>query len=355
MIRKLQRDKAYFRDFGDRLFCDPDLSIYFAHLQNLIMSNPLPYFSADDIAKLLSYDQVVAALRIGFTKDYVIPPRMHLNYENNPSAPENTLLLMPAVSSGEVAGVKIVTVAPDNSSKDLPTIQGIYYLLDAQTGTPKCLMEAKTLTNWRTAGASALASSYLSRTDSQTLLMIGTGSLSPFLIDAHASQRAINRLLVYGRSKQKAEALAESKSDKIQNVEVVHDLEEAVGAADIISAATISKEPLIKGEWLKPGQHIDLVGSYRPDMREADNEVIRRSRVFVDTIGMAPKETGDLAVPIAEGILSLGDIQGDLFGLCKGEVSGRNGTEEITLFKSVGHALEDLVTAQLLLKLNQSS
>ncbi len=322
---------------------------------SLGMDPSIRYFSAAEIHSLLSYDLLIEALKRGFTKQYTIPPRMHLNYDNDPESAQNTLLLMPAVSSGEVAGVKIVTVAPDNSKLDIPTIQGIYYLLDAKTGSPKGLMEAKTLTNWRTAAASALAANFLAHENAQTLLMVGTGSLAPYLIDAHACQKPIKKLMIFGRTKEKAESLAQSKASNFEEVQVVDSLEEAVTEADIISVATISREPLIKGEWLRPSQHIDLVGSYRPDMREADNEVIRRSRVYVDTIGMAPKETGDLALPMAEGILSLGDIQGDLFRLCRGEVSGRKTQDEITLFKSVGHALEDLVAAQLVLGLSNKN
>jgi len=317
------------------------------------MDPTIRYFSAKEMKTLLSYDQLIKALKQGFTQEYNVPPRMHLNYDNESGYQQNTLLLMPAVSSGEVSGVKIVTVAPDNRELKIPTIQGIYYLLDAKTGSPKGLMEAKALTNWRTAAASALAASYLANRSSQTLLMVGTGSLAPYLIDAHASQKPIKKLLVYGRTKEKAETLVQSKKPNFEKVEVVEDLKRAVQEADIISVATISRAPLIKGEWLRSGQHLDLVGSYLPDMREADNEVIRRSRVFVDTLAMAPKETGDLAIPIADGVLSLSDIQGDLFQLCRGKVEGRKSIEEITLFKSVGHALEDLVAAKLILELSE--
>ncbi|MDW3195178.1 MAG: ornithine cyclodeaminase family protein [Cytophagales bacterium] len=314
------------------------------------MSQTIPYLTAQALHNTLNYPDLVNALREGFTKDYLVPPRMHLNYSNQPEKAANTMLLMPAVKSQEDAGVKIITVAPDNSQVGLPSIQGIYYLMDAITGSPKALLEAKTLTNWRTAAASTLASTFLSREDSSSLLLIGTGSLAPYLIEAHAAIRPIKSVMVYGRNKAKAEQLVERFSDQFEQVEAVTDLSEAVQQADIISAATLSAEPLILGSWLRPGQHVDLVGSYLPNMREADDEVIAKGRVYVDNLEMAPKESGDLAIPLASGALSMEDIQGDLFGLCKGEVKGRVTQEEITVFKSVGHALEDLVAAQLVLK-----
>lgn len=314
------------------------------------MSQTIPYLTAQALHNTLNYPDLVNALREGFTKDYLVPPRMHLNYSNHPENTANTMLLMPAVKSQEDAGVKIITVAPDNSQIGLPSIQGIYYLMDATTGSPKALLEAKALTNWRTAAASALASTFLSRENSETLLLVGTGSLAPYLIAAHAAVRPIKSVMIYGRNKEKVEQLAARFSEQFDYVEAVTDLGEAVQKADIISTATFSPDPLISGSWLRPGQHVDLVGSYQPDMREADDEVISRGRVYVDNLEMAPKESGDLAIPLASGVLSLEEIQGDLFGLCKGEVKGRATQEEITVFKSVGHALEDLVAAQLVLK-----
>ncbi len=314
------------------------------------MSHSIPYLSADDLRNALNYPELVAALREGFTKDYLVPPRMHLNYPNRLEKPGNTLLVMPAVKTEEVSGVKVVTVAPENSQVGLPSIQGIYYLMDAVTGSPKALLEAKSLTNWRTAAASALASTYLSREDSNTLLLVGTGSLATYLIEAHMAVRPIKSLLIFGRSREKAAAIASQYSGQFENIEVVTELSLAVQQADIISVATLSPTPLIFGQWLQPGQHLDLIGAYKPDMREVDDEVIKNTQIFVDNLEMAPKETGDLVIPLKEGTISLGDLQGDLFGLCQNRIKGRLSKEEITAFKSVGHALEDLVAAQLVIQ-----
>lgn len=314
------------------------------------MSQPIPFLSAAALHDNLNYPDLVHALKLGFTQDHVVPPRMHLNYANHPEKSSNTMLLMPAIKSQEDAGVKIITVAPDNSQIGIPSIQGIYYLMDATTGTPKALLDAKALTNWRTAAASALASILLSRKDSSALLLVGTGSLAPYLIEAHAAVRPIQSVMIFGRNTKKAKELAGQFSEQFEQVTAVSDLGTAVQKADIISTATFSPDPLILGKWLRPGQHLDLVGSYQPYMREADDEVIIRGRVYVDNLEMAPRESGDLALPLASGALKMEDLQGDLFSLCKGQAKGRNTEEEITVFKSVGHALEDLIAAQLVLK-----
>ena len=315
------------------------------------MDEFVKYYSSETLGQLLSYKELIPVLRTGFTKEFLIPPRMHLNYEDPSSDNLNTLLLMPAINVGKAAGVKIVSVNPDNSKRNLPSIQGIYYLFDPQSGSPIALIDAKSLTNWRTAATSALASSFLASKSSKKMLMIGTGSLASYLIDAHSEIHPIEEVMIWGRSHQKAETFAEQQNNDSLKISVAKDLREAVKEADIVSVATLSKEPLIKGTWLRPGQHIDLVGAYRPDMREADDETMLRSEIFVDSIEMAPKESGDLSIPISENVIQLSDIKGDLFQLCKSEVAGRISETEITLFKSVGHALEDLVAAQLITQL----
>ena len=155
--------------------------------------------------------------------------------------------------------------------------------------------------------------------------------------------------MIYGRNKEKAEKLAQENEHLFKEVSSIDNLQDAVRQADIISVATLSKTPLIMGDWLRPGQHLDLIGSYRTDMREADNEALTRSRIYVDSLYSAPNECGDLFIPLRDGIISLDDIQGDLFQLCRNEVLGRINENEITLFKSVGHSLEDLVTSKLIL------
>ena len=303
--------------------------------------------SNDRLLELLDYPSLIKSLEEAFQAKITVPMRHHHDYPNPKEGIDSTLLLMPAWDDGQYVGLKIVTISPNNSAYDLPSIQGSYTLFDLPTGQSVLEMDAKVLTNLRTAATSALASQYLSRADSKHLLVIGTGSLAPYLIAAHASKRPIEKVSIWGRDIEKAQRVLAAMEGNSLSLEVVKDLDEAIQKADIISAATMSVKPLIHGRFLKAGQHLDLVGSYKSDMREADDEAIRRSTLFVDTLQGAPKESGDLAIPIKTGICKIEDIQADLFSLCSGQHSGRNSPEEITYFKSVGHALEDLAAARL--------
>jgi len=177
--------------------------------------------------------------------------------------------------------------------------------------------------------------------------MIGTGRLAPELIKAHCTIRPIEQVYIWGRNEAKAHSLAAALGQNTFAVKAVSSIESIIQEADIISCATLSEDPLIFGHWLRPGQHVDLVGSYRPNMREADDEVIRRSSVFVDTYAGACKECGDIAIPLQTGILKKEDLKADLFDLARSSKTGRQEAEEITCFKSVGHALEDLAAAKL--------
>lgn len=280
-----------------------------------------------------------------FSKKTNAPLRHHHDFSNPKVGVDTTLLLMPAWNPSENAGVKIVTVNPENTQFSLPSIQGIYIYLDATKGTIKAILEAKSLTAKRTAAASALAASFLSRKDASSLLMIGTGALSTNLIKAHASVRPITQVYIWGRNFEKAKALAEILKDENFTVTPIQTIEEKIKEVSIISCATLSKVPLVLGKYIQPGQHIDLVGAYKKDMREADNEAISRASVFVDTYEGGLKESGDIVIPLQEGILKESDIKADLFELCALTKKGRTSKEEITLFKSVGHAIEDLAAA----------
>lgn len=307
----------------------------------------IPFFDEKILEKRLNFKDLIEALRRAFQEEYTIPTRHHHNFENPKEGIESTLLLMPAWKAGEHLGVKTVIVSPNNGKYNLPSIQGIYTLFNAQNGFPIAQMDAKVLTTLRTAAASALASDFLSRKDSKTLLMVGTGALAPKLIQAHSTIRPLKKVLIWGRSFEKAKQLSEYLSFLNFEIQAVENIEENIPKADIISCATLSKSPLVFGKYLKEGQHVDLVGSYKPDMREADDEVIQKSEIFVDVIEGAMKETGDIVIPIQTGILKKQEIQGDLFDLCRNQSLGRKNEKEITLFKSVGHALEDLAAARL--------
>lgn len=303
--------------------------------------------SNDFLEKCLSYNALIPKIREAFAKDYNFPKRHHHQYPNPSEGIESTLLLMPAWDDGDHLGVKVVNVSPNNSLRGLPTIQGTYILYDLPTGTPKALMDAKLLTNKRTAATSALASSLLSRKDSSSLLVIGTGSLCTELIKAHSTVRPIEKVYIWGRNYDKAVRKANECSNLGFPVSPVKNFDDVIHEVDIITVATLSPTPLITEKHLMAGQHYDMIGAYKPDMREADDSFITQVSIHVDTYEGAMIETGDLAIPLATGILQKEAILSQLSELCSGTKSGQNSTQEITCFKSVGHALEDLAAAAL--------
>lgn len=301
------------------------------------------------VDRALDFSSLVETLRDTFRDGAIQPVRHHHTIER-PDGAASTLLLMPAwsdferagTSDGGFVGVKIVTVSPDNNAIGKPAVMGLYLLLDGRTGEPRALIDGQRLTQWRTACASALAASYLARQDASRLLVIGAGALAPFLARAHSAVRPIREIRIWNRTPANAAKVAEALAADGLNAAVATDLAGEIGSADIVSAATISTDPLIEGRFLRPGTHVDLVGGFTPTMREADDEAIRRARVFVDTMAGATKEAGDIVQPLASGALSKAAIAADLFGLTRGEKNGRENRDEITLFKSVGAALEDL-------------
>ncbi len=305
--------------------------------------------SAADVDRVLDFAALVETLRTAFRDGAVQPVRHHHTIER-PDGAASTLLLMPAwndlvragTSDGGHVGVKIVTVSPDNNAIGKPAVMGLYLLLDARTGEPQALIDGPRLTQWRTACASALAATYLAREDASKLLIIGAGALSRFLANAHSAVRPISEIRIWNRTAANAEAAAADLRRSGLNASVAADLDEALGWADIVSAATISSQPLVKGALLSPGAHVDLVGGFTPTMREADDETICRARVHVDTRASATKEAGDIVQPLASGVLTNDAIVADLHELARGEKPGRGSPDEITLFKSVGAALEDL-------------
>lgn len=292
-----------------------------------------------------NFSELAMALKAGFAaKDILVPPRHHHNFPNPKTGIDTTLLLMPAWSPAKEAGVKIATVSPENVRYDLPSVQAMYILIDAESGSVKATFDGKMLTAKRTAAASALASNYLSRKNASTMLMIGTGALSTNLILAHCCVRPIEKVYVWGRNPEKSQRICNALEDEPFECVAIKTISEKIGEVDIVSCATLSKTPLVLGKSIKKGQHIDLVGAFKKDMREADDETVQKACIFVDSLkGMV--ESGDIATPLEKGILKETDIRGDLFSLCSDEVRGRRNDEEITLFKSVGHALEDLVAA----------
>lgn len=308
--------------------------------------NKIKQISNEFVEENTNFLELISEIKQYFANDEVlVPMRHHHDFPNPEVKADSTLLLMPAWNPSKNAGVKIVTVSPENGQFNLPSIQGTYIYFDAIKGSIKAILEAKSLTVKRTAATSALASSYLSRENSSSLLMIGTGALSTNLIKAHSIVRPIKNVFVWGRNFDKATAICKKLENENFTITPIKSIEEKISEVDIISCATLSKTPLVLGKHLKLGQHIDLVGAYKKDMREADDEAISKASVFIDTFQGGLKESGDIVIPIQNGTLKEKEIKADLFQLCSNQKKGRTSDEEITLFKSVGHALEDLAAA----------
>ncbi|MZR29822.1 ornithine cyclodeaminase family protein [Sneathiella litorea] len=305
-----------------------------------------------EIADALQYPALIDALRDMFVSGCTQPLRHHHGLD-----PENerkgTLLIMPAWQSGGFLGLKTVTVMPENGEKNLPSVQGTYLIFDANDGRALALMDAGELTTRRTAAASALGAAYLARKDASMMLMVGAGALAPCLIRAHAAVRGIKNVAIWNHRPEKAIKLAEDMTREGFSASAVTDLEAAARKADIISCATLSTEPLIYGDWLKPGAHLDLVGAFTPAMRESDDTAVKTATLFVDTREGGLHEAGDIVQPLKSGVIKESDIQADLFDLCRGQHPGRTSEKEITLFKSTGAALEDLAAAILAYQANR--
>jgi len=308
------------------------------------VSASIPHYSAEQVHAALGYPALIEELRQAFAQGASVP----LRHAHKVNEQENArLLLMPAWREGEALGVKIVTAFPGNAQRGAATVAATYVLLDGVTGHPLALIDGEALTLRRTAAASALASSFLSREDSRTLLVIGTGKLAPFMASAHAATRKFERLLVWGRSPENARSLAHRLTERGLNASAVADLQQALAQADVVTCATTAATAVVQGADVRPGTHVDLVGGFTPTMREADDALVAKSSVFVDTYVGALAEGGDVVEPINAGVLNRSDVRAELAELCRGEKDGRRSAQEITLFKSVGTALEDLAAARM--------
>lgn len=300
--------------------------------------------SAAEVHAALRYPEFIDALQETFAGRYTMPPRQVMLLDEG-SGHHDAFAMLPSWNE-EVIALKAFTYFPDNR----PPRQTLYsqvMLFDRKGGEPLALVDGVSVTCWRTAGVSALASRMLSRPESETLLLLGTGKLATYLIRAHLSVRPLKKVLIWGRSPEKAEALARSFASEGSSVtfEAVSDLATACGQADIVVSATGSTEILVHGGWIRPGTHTDFLGNHHATKRECDTEMVTRSRVFVDTRANCFKEAGEILIPVEEGAFSLDQVAGELSDLCRASVPGRQSDEEITFFKSVGCALGDLCGA----------
>lgn len=307
----------------------------------------LQHFSASRIGQLLSYSRLADAIATAVARDDIqCPERMHLR---SGSASTDALLIMPAWRNGGHAAVKVVTVRSGNAARGLPTVQGILVLFDDVSGRALATFDATALTGWRTAAASLLAARYLAPKNSRVLVMAGAGAIAAHLIRAYSCEFPLQEVVIWSRTVGRAKELARKMSLGADVcVSVVEDLQAATRRADILSCATSAEDGLIKGTWLRAGTHVDLVGAFKPHMRESDDELIQRAEVFVDTRPGALQEAGDLVQPLRAGAISEAHVRGDLASLVRDRVV-RSRDSAITVFKSVGFALEDLVAAEVVL------
>ena len=304
------------------------------------------FFDAAAVRAGLPWPRLLAALDEALRSEVHAPLRVN-HAIDVPGLPAASLLLMPAWRTGRHVGVKLVTVFPGNALRAERSVAAVYVLFDASNGRPIATLDGEELTARRTAGASAYAAQKLARGDARRLLMVGAGRLSRGLIDAHRQVRPIERVVIWSRTAAHAEAkAAECRRDGI-DARATTDLEAAVAQTDIVSCATLSTSPLVLGRWLAPGTHVDLVGAYQRSMRETDDEAMRRADlIIVDSRESALAEGGDVVLAIASGAISLDDVAADLRDLARGAHPGRTRDDQITVFKSVGFALEDLAAAE---------
>lgn len=300
----------------------------------------LPIIDAAHVAAALPFDALIATLRATFASGAVAPPRHH-HHVTGGDGEEGVLLLMPAWARGSL-GVKIATVYPGNNARSLPSVYSTYLLCDAATGRPLALLDGDTITTRRTIATSALAASLLAPEDASSLLVVGSGRIARLAPAAFATVRPIRRVTIWNRDPAKAEALAADLRADGFDAQAAPSLEAAAAQADIITCATPSTEPLIRADWLRPGTHLDLIGSFTPAMREADDGCFARALVHTDTAD-AFAEAGDLAGPIASGAVRAQDI-GLLADLCAGRATPPH---DLTIFKAVGTAIADLAAANL--------
>ncbi len=304
---------------------------------------------AETVHNALNFPELISELRETFSKPAGMPQRQVFNLDEG-SSHSDAFAVLPSWNDKTIA-VKAFTYFPGNSTKnsELESLYSKIMIFDRKTGVPQALVDGTSVTYWRTAAISALGADFLARENSSKLLVFGTGRLASFMALAHASIRPITKISIWGRDPRKAEDIV--KIIKLARpdieVDVCDDIESSVKQADIISCATGSPSPLFKSEWVQAGTHTDFVGNHNHDRRECDTGMVLKASVFVDSKINVFAEAGELLLPVTEGAYSLDSVVGELAQLCNGQIKGRQNADEITLFKTVGTALADLVGAQL--------
>jgi len=305
--------------------------------------------NTEQVQNSLNFEELIPLLKESFRKPFHMPQRqVHLLAPENKSK-HDAFALLPSWNN-EVIGNKMFTYFPDNNAKHgLPGLFSKIMLFRRQTGEPLALVDGTSVTYWRTAAISALASQLLSKEDSQHFMLFGTGNLAAYLLHAHISVRNLKNVIIWGRCAGKVQKIINEFSTIYPQINFYTslDLAQEIPHVDIICCATGSKTPLFPGELVSSGTHIDCLGNHMANARECDSATITKARVFVDSLANTLNEAGELLIPIEEGVFKAGDIVGQLADMCMQPEILRQSSDEITLFKSVGTAISDLVAAYL--------
>jgi alanine dehydrogenase len=288
-------------------------------------------------------EQALASLARG---EVVMPLRPTLRVTGTP----NVFSPMAVYSQSlKAIGTKLITVFPDNHGTEFDSHQGVVVLIDGEHGHPVAVMDAASITAIRTAAVSGVATRLLAKPDAKTVAILGSGVQGHTHIDAMLAVHPFEHVVVWSRHTEHARALVDAtKSDARTKFSVAKDAESAVRAADVVCTVTAASEPVLRGEWLRPGTHLNVVGSSSPVQREVDTDTVRRARVFTDSVESAINEAGDLIIPMKEGAITGKHVLGEIGQILTKQIPGRRNAEEITLFKSLGLAIEDLACAHYL-------
>lgn len=306
-------------------------------------------FDAETVHRLLPYEDLIPALQKMHEGEMPAGDGLHTV---DPSGTGNMFVTLPGWLGGQLIVVKMVGVFPANRDRDPPlgSVLGAVAAFSAETGAPLLVADGEAMTYRKTAAISGLGTALLAPPEPRELLVVGAGGLGPHVAMAHIAARpSITRVRIWNRTSARAEALAAALRTQGIAAEAAPDLDTAVAEADVISCVTMSRAPLVKGALLKPGAHLDLVGAYLPDMRETDDDAMRRGSVYT-CCDRGRDEVGELTLPVASGALNWDDIQGDAFGLAQGRDAGRTSDDEITVYKNLGGAHQDVFTAAILIR-----
>jgi ornithine cyclodeaminase len=303
----------------------------------------MKFFDRAATREALDFATLIPSLKKAFIKGCEVPPR-HSHTINGSDGNTGTVLIMPAWEADRYLGIKTVNIFPGNQTRRMPGLHSTYVLYDASTGEPLAQMDGNEITSRRTAAASALAATFLARDDSSRVVLLGAGRVGSLVPAAYRSQLPITHVEVWDINPESAARLVQQLQGEGFDAAVVASLPDSVARADVVTCATLATESIVRGAWLNPGTHLDLIGSFTPQMREADDDCFRHARVFVDT-DEAPQKSGDLIGPLSRNVISPADLNGTLAALCRGDVRGRLDGSGRTVFKAVGTALEDLAAA----------